>query len=278
LRLQPVACFPYLGPPRCCSPPFSLCPSFSFQAILEFHCFAPPLLPGAGRAAALRAFAAFWRSGAPRIGEPGAQGWATWAQQEAFGHAPGGSGGARGPSPPPPLPREPPPPLPREPPPSAEASGGAAAPSQPEAREPGGWGGWFEVEHAAAAEAAMRGVTLGGGASGDAHGGSAAEIGPPRPPGAGAAVDAGAPAAALGGSPQEDEEDEEAGSEEAPERAAEEASAGGGGEAEEAEGEEGQGAAAEVDELELMLQMGIKMEERLDEMQAEGITPEIMER
>lgn len=56
------------------------------QALLEFHC-ANPLAAQWGAAAAaapssygaqLRLFEAFWQSGAPRLGEEGAAGWAAW--------------------------------------------------------------------------------------------------------------------------------------------------------------------------------------------------------
>lgn len=49
------------------------------QAILEFHCCAPPAPPGAGGTGLLlRWFRGFWDSGAPRLGQPKAGGWAAW--------------------------------------------------------------------------------------------------------------------------------------------------------------------------------------------------------
>jgi hypothetical protein len=45
------------------------------QAALEFNCFAPAI-PNASQPVLVRLFAAFWRSSAPRLGEPGAGGWA----------------------------------------------------------------------------------------------------------------------------------------------------------------------------------------------------------
>ncbi len=61
------------------------------QAVLEFQVFnplssscsgpggGPPALQGpASWGAPLRLFDAFWESGAPRVGEQGARGWAAW--------------------------------------------------------------------------------------------------------------------------------------------------------------------------------------------------------
>ena len=51
------------------------------QAVLEFAFFSPPFPPTLGltEAGRLREFREFWESGAPRIGEEGAAGWASWA-------------------------------------------------------------------------------------------------------------------------------------------------------------------------------------------------------
>lgn len=54
------------------------------QAVLEYHLFQPPTPPG-GAAALLRLFAAYWESGAARIGEKGARGWAYWCCWHAMG-------------------------------------------------------------------------------------------------------------------------------------------------------------------------------------------------
>lgn len=64
-------------------PPHTSCPGLN-QALLEFHLFQPPPPPG-GTPALLRLFAAFWDAAVPRIGQPGARGWAYWACWAAMG-------------------------------------------------------------------------------------------------------------------------------------------------------------------------------------------------
>lgn len=64
-------------------PTHTSCPGLN-QALLEFHLFQPPPPPG-GTPALLRLFAAFWDAAVPRIGQPGARGWAYWACWAAMG-------------------------------------------------------------------------------------------------------------------------------------------------------------------------------------------------
>eukprot|EP00249_Psilotum_nudum_P017451 c26330_g1_i1 orf=1196-3601(+) len=51
-----------------------------FQAQIEFNLFAPPIKLSEGKKQ--RLFQDFWESGAPRIGEDGAAGWAGWLKKE----------------------------------------------------------------------------------------------------------------------------------------------------------------------------------------------------
>lgn len=74
------------------------------QALVEFACFggsASGAAGGASHTARLRAFGRFWNAGAPRWGEPGAQGWGAWCDEQ---HTQGFLCSA---PPPPPLPGPP---------------------------------------------------------------------------------------------------------------------------------------------------------------------------
>jgi hypothetical protein len=125
------------------------------QALLEFACFG--FGPRGGRdahddasddyftrahlgtlAARVRAFEAFWRAGAPRIGQPGARGWAAWWREQRSGGGGGGGGGcvasvddATTLPPPPPLPPGAPPFFASAP--DADAADADAPPPPPDA-------------------------------------------------------------------------------------------------------------------------------------------------
>lgn len=55
-----------------------------WQALLEFHLFRPTYGENTSTSTMLRDFEEFWESECPRIGEPGAKGWATFKQEGTY--------------------------------------------------------------------------------------------------------------------------------------------------------------------------------------------------
>ncbi|EFJ48930.1 hypothetical protein VOLCADRAFT_90249 [Volvox carteri f. nagariensis] len=210
------------------------------QALLEFHCFAPGSLDRAAAAmgggggggggvrlpagALLRLFDNFWESGAPRVGEESAVGWAKWYRKEndalwvASKTGPlddvsdgrrvrGGYGDQQ-----------------RQ---DEDGEGGGG----------GGWTGWMELPPLPLAPpppsgaAPAQGDDVAAAAGGDGGGGDGAE--------------------GEGGDEGEDEEADEA---------------------------EEEGAVQELTEEQLLAQLGLKLDEQLEEMQRQGVPPDILSR
>eukprot|EP00897_Mesotaenium_endlicherianum_P007417 jgi/Mesen1/6703/ME000343S05863 len=104
----------------------------TLQAQVEYAIFAPPIQ--VAESSKLRLFEAFWDGVGPRIGEIGAQGWATWLEREEESLL------------------------------AARAPAGSAQVEEEEEEDKGGWSGWFQAE-------AVRKESDGGGGGGEGGGG-----------------------------------------------------------------------------------------------------------